>query len=124
LKEQQSALRETEVQLQRAKDSLKELETLSMEGGVEQQLQRLEEEVKTNTFLIQRLPQEIAEKRERSQKLREVLNQPTLSDSERISIQNQIQTLRNEVKKLQAKRDSSTKCGLVLCCNADLFAAK
>lgn len=96
------------------------IKLLSSEGSIEQQLKRLEEEVKTNAYLVERLPQvrrptpfftiqEVEEKKEWCERLRRVLSEPTLTEGEKNKLQNQIQALRMDIKKLIAKRDAVNK---------------
>lgn len=107
IEEQKISLKKAEDKYNTTKEALREMEQFVTEGGIHQQLQRLEEQVKTNGYLLERLPQEVEEKKQTTEQLRQVINQPSLSGSERANLQQQLQTLRNDVKQLRAQRDAS-----------------
>ncbi len=90
----------------KTKEKLKEAQTTQMETSVEDQIVKLEDEVKANQYLEQHLPREIEERRQWSDRLRQVLNQPALSDLELNQMDSKIQTLKVEVQKLTMKKES------------------
>jgi hypothetical protein len=99
-------LKETEMLFMKTKEKLKEAQTTQMETSVEDQIVKLEDEVKANQYLEQHLPREIEERRQWSDRLRQVLNQPALSDLELNQMDSKIQTLKVEVQKLTMKKES------------------
>lgn len=100
-------MQKAEIQVEEEKSRHKELQ--AFEGGIEEHVTILEEQLKTNKYINDRLPVDMDEKKQWRDKLRGVLNQPLLSDSERAKLQSQIQQLKSDVKKLIQKRDSSAK---------------
>lgn len=100
-------LQTAEQRLQRANDKTRDLQQFSLRGGIEAEMARLEDELKSNRFLLQKLPQEVNEKKQWVDKLKKVLAESALSGAEITKIQTQITALRTEVKRLTAKRDAS-----------------
>ena len=106
--EQKVQLQQAEQRLQREKEKLKELQSYNLDGGIDSHLRKLAEEVDTNTYLAQKLPQERESKIQWIENLRRVLNEPTMTEQERQRMQGQISTLRQQIKTLQAKKDASS----------------
>eukprot|EP01116_Phalansterium_solitarium_P014901 TRINITY_DN327_c0_g3_i1.p1 TRINITY_DN327_c0_g3~~TRINITY_DN327_c0_g3_i1.p1 ORF type:complete len:660 (-),score=337.64 TRINITY_DN327_c0_g3_i1:1671-3650(-) len=107
LSEIHTKLHQAEQRLQRANDKVKDLQQFSLRGGIDAEMTRIEEELKQNRFLLDKLPQEVNEKKQWVDKLRKVLAEPALSGAEVTKIQGQITALRSEVKRLTTKRDAS-----------------
>lgn len=108
IKEQQGKLNITDQKLQKAKEKLKELQHFKVEeGGFETKIKTMEEENKSNSYLVGSLSHDISEKKLWTEKLRKVLNEPTMSEQDRLKVQQQIQKLKEEIKKLSQKRDST-----------------
>jgi chromosome segregation ATPase len=80
---------------------------MQVEGGFEENIAKLNEEVKMNTFVRDRFPQELEEKAQWIERLREVLQQPTLSETEKTQLQNKITSLRTEIAAMNAAKEAS-----------------
>jgi hypothetical protein len=109
MKEQQNKLTLADKKIQQAKDRLKEVQQFNVEGGIEVHMKKMEEENKANRFAIQNMSHDIQEKRQWAEKLRKVLNEPTMTENEKSRMVNTISTLKADIKKLMTKRDSSVK---------------
>ncbi len=99
----------TDQKIQRVKEKLKEIQASSLEGGIEAHIKKMEEEIKTNKFILDNQPKEIEQKKQWVEKLRKVLNDANLTEGERAKMQSSIQALKNEVKQLTIKRDAGAK---------------
>ncbi|PRP83233.1 intraflagellar transport protein [Planoprotostelium fungivorum] len=105
--EQQTHLTQVDIRLSAEQQKLKETQSANSDGGIMAQLNRLRENVENNGYLMNQLPQEKAAKQQWAESLRKVLNEPALSEQERQRMQQQITALRNDIKNLTTKRDSS-----------------
>ncbi|GFU18327.1 intraflagellar transport protein 81 homolog [Trichonephila clavipes] len=96
--EQRNALTHAEQKIQRLNQQLKELKLSSLGATPETLVQKLEESIKVNSYLVkEKLPKEIATQKKYITDLQKIISQPALSRADLDQINNKIQEVNNEI---------------------------
>ncbi|KAG8183384.1 hypothetical protein JTE90_008286 [Oedothorax gibbosus] len=96
--EQRNALTHFEQKIQRLNQQLKELKLSSLGATPETLVQKLEESIKVNSYLVkEKLPKEIAAQKKYMTDLQKIVSQPALSRADLDQINNKIQEVNNEI---------------------------
>ncbi|XP_050404861.1 intraflagellar transport protein 81 homolog [Patella vulgata] len=103
--EQQILIQHAEQRTKRMVQQLKDMQQASVGATAESLIERLEEETKTNTYLVkEKLPKDLAGKKKNVQDLQKVVSEPAMGQSDLNELQQQIQGLNAEVNELIEKR--------------------
>ncbi|KFM67817.1 Intraflagellar transport protein 81-like protein, partial [Stegodyphus mimosarum] len=96
--EQRNALTHAEQKIQRLNQQLKELKLSSLGATPETLVQKLEESIKVNSYLVkEKLPKEMASQRKYISDLQKIVSQPALSHADLEQINKKIQDVNNEI---------------------------
>ncbi|XP_035233139.1 intraflagellar transport protein 81 homolog [Stegodyphus dumicola] len=96
--EQRNALTHAEQKIQRLNQQLKELKLSSLGATPETLVQKLEESIKVNSYLVkEKLPKEMASQRKYISDLQKIVSQPALSHADLEQINKKIQEVNNEI---------------------------
>ncbi|XP_054713185.1 intraflagellar transport protein 81 homolog [Uloborus diversus] len=97
--EQKNALTHAEQKIQRLNQQLKELKMSSLEATPDTLVQKLEESIKVNSYLVkEKLPKEIMSHKKYIADLQKIVSQPALSRSDLEEINSKIQEVNNEIQ--------------------------
>ncbi|XP_015917332.1 intraflagellar transport protein 81 homolog isoform X2 [Parasteatoda tepidariorum] len=96
--EQRNALTHAEQKIQRLNQQLKELKLSSLGATPETLVQKLEESIKVNSYLVKdKLPKEVSAQKKFILDLQRIVSQPALSRSDLDQINNKIQEVNGEI---------------------------
>lgn len=105
---QEEALQDVSTRLFRAQEGLADIEQVAGNDtgdiSAEKYLQKLQEELKMQKFVAEKIPKEVEEKKTWVRKLQSVVDAPVLSLNQKQEIEREILTLKQDVQKLEDKR--------------------